>query len=93
MPSDAQQRAKIASDDYAVEEAKREAAGLLPPNIGKPRIPHEPRHEAATDEQVYDRFKKRYVVVYSSSLLESSRSFRSSVGDEVSIALGRLTKG
>lgn len=57
--TDAQQRSKIASDGYAVEEAKREAAGLLPPNITKPRLPHEPRHEAATDEQVYDRFKKR----------------------------------
>jgi hypothetical protein len=55
----AREKARIATDSYAVEEAKREAAGLLPVPAPKPRTQHEPRHEAATDEQVYDRFKKR----------------------------------
>ncbi|WVQ78387.1 hypothetical protein IAT38_000473 [Cryptococcus sp. DSM 104549] len=38
---------RLASDIYAIQEAKREAAG------------QPPRHESATDEQVYERFKKR----------------------------------
>ncbi|KAK8869696.1 hypothetical protein IAR55_000264 [Kwoniella newhampshirensis] len=38
---------RVASDIYAIQEAKREAAGQAP------------RHENATDEQVYERFKKR----------------------------------
>lgn len=58
----AQQRLKIASDGYAAEEARREAAGLLPAGYNKPKVAqHEPRHDSATDEQVYDRFKKRSV--------------------------------
>lgn len=59
----AQQRLKIASDGYAAEESRREAAGLLPEGYNKPKLAqHEPRHESATDEQVYDRFKKRSVM-------------------------------
>lgn len=53
----ASSKGKIATDTYAIEEAKRAAAGLLPTSDKKKE--HEPRHEAATDEQVYDRFKKR----------------------------------
>ena len=48
---------RVASDIYAIEDAKREAAGL-PPVSKAPRTDG-PRHETATDEQVYDRFKKR----------------------------------
>ena len=60
-PVVAREKGKIATDGYAIEEAKREAAGLLPASKGKKEHEHEPRHEAATDEQVYDRFKKRSV--------------------------------
>jgi hypothetical protein len=57
-------KGKIATDNYAIEEAKREAAGLLPTRDPKKTKEHEPRHEAATDEQVYDRFKKRLVLFH-----------------------------
>jgi hypothetical protein len=56
----ARAKGKAATDNYAIEEARREAAGLLPAQ-GQKKKEHEPRHEAATDEQVYDRFKKRSV--------------------------------
>jgi len=61
-PVVAREKGKIATDGYAIEEAKREAAGLLLTSKGKTEKEHEPRHEAATDEQVYDRFKKRLVL-------------------------------
>jgi len=60
----ARAKGKIATDTYAIEEAKRAAAGLLPARDEKKVKEHEPRHEAATDEQVYDRFKKRLVPSY-----------------------------
>ncbi|KAK4688155.1 hypothetical protein P7C73_g1959, partial [Tremellales sp. Uapishka_1] len=47
---------RVPSDVYIMEDAKREAAGLPP--AAKPKYDG-PRHENATDEQVYDRFKKR----------------------------------
>jgi len=50
---------RVASDIYAIEDAKREAAGL--PTTSKPPRTDVPRHENATDEQVYERFKKRWV--------------------------------
>jgi len=59
----ARAKGKIATDTYAIEEAKRAAAGLLPARDEKKTKEHEPRHEAATDEQVYDRFKKRSVAL------------------------------
>jgi hypothetical protein len=59
----ARAKGKIATDTYAIEEAKRAAAGLLPARDEKKVKEHEPRHEAATDEQVYDRFKKRLVLL------------------------------
>ena len=59
----ARAKGKIATDTYAIEEAKRAAAGLLPARDEKKGKEHEPRHEAATDEQVYDRFKKRLVLL------------------------------
>jgi hypothetical protein len=61
----ARAKGKIATDTYAIEEAKRAAAGLLPARDEKKVKEHEPRHEAATDEQVYDRFKKRLVPLFS----------------------------
>ncbi|CAD6571047.1 MAG: hypothetical protein TREMPRED_000131 [Tremellales sp. Tagirdzhanova-0007] len=48
---------RVASDIYVIEDAKREAAGLPP--TSKPPRTDVPRHENATDEQVYERFKKR----------------------------------
>ncbi|WRT67242.1 uncharacterized protein IL334_004209 [Kwoniella shivajii] len=42
---------RVASDIYAIQEAKRAGAGLAP------------RTENATDEAVYERFKKRSVVL------------------------------
>ena len=48
---------RVASDIYAIEDAKREAAGL--PIASKQIRIDGPKHETATDEQVYDRFKKR----------------------------------
>ena len=50
---------RLPSDVYAVEEAKREAAGLPP--LMKRREADAPKHEVATDEAVYERFKKRSV--------------------------------
>lgn len=47
----------VASDAYAMEDAKRAAAGLPPANRG-PR--GERPHQEATDDQAYERFKKRY---------------------------------
>lgn len=45
----------MASDVYAVNSEARQAAGLPPP--ARPR--NRDAHEQATDEQVYERFKKR----------------------------------
>ncbi|KAH8083499.1 hepatocellular carcinoma-associated antigen 59-domain-containing protein [Filobasidium floriforme] len=47
----------IQSDAEALEDAKREAAGLPPLNRGNNR--QRDRNETATDDQVYERFKKR----------------------------------
>jgi hypothetical protein len=45
---------RIASDIYAMDDTQRVAAGLPPPSR-----PRNLGHEQATDEAVYDRFKKR----------------------------------
>jgi hypothetical protein len=54
---------RVASDIYAIEDAKRDATGLEPPKARPPRTDRMP-HENATDEQVYERFKKRSVLLY-----------------------------
>jgi hypothetical protein len=46
----------IQSDAEALEDAKREAAGLPYLNRGNRQ---RDRNETATDDQVYERFKKR----------------------------------
>lgn len=45
----------VASDAHAMEDAKRQAAGLPPTQ----RAPRGDRHQEATDDQAYERFKKR----------------------------------
>lgn len=47
----------VQSDAEALEDAKREVQGLPPLNRGQQRE----RNETATDDQVYERFKKRCV--------------------------------
>lgn len=47
---------KIPSDVYAIDDARREQTGFI---MAEKPTRREPRHEAATDEQVYERFKKR----------------------------------
>ncbi|ORX39980.1 hepatocellular carcinoma-associated antigen 59-domain-containing protein [Kockovaella imperatae] len=49
---------RTASDIYAAEDAKRDAAAAQNAQ-NQARNYREPRHESATDEQVYERFKKR----------------------------------
>jgi hypothetical protein len=48
----------VQTDTEALEDAKREVQGLPPINR---RGPAKNRAELATDDQVYERFKKRYV--------------------------------
>lgn len=48
----------VVSDAYAImEDAKRQAAGLPPTQ----RAPRGDRNQEATDDQAYERFKKRFV--------------------------------
>ncbi|ORY24970.1 hepatocellular carcinoma-associated antigen 59-domain-containing protein [Naematelia encephala] len=49
---------RVPSDAYAFDDAKRDAANALPATAPPPRKPRT-GHETATDEQVYERFKKR----------------------------------
>lgn len=46
---------RIASDIYAQNDEKREAAGLPPPRYGNQLG----QNQQATDAEVFDRFKKR----------------------------------
>lgn len=50
---------RIASDIYAQNDEQREAAGLPPPRYND----QQRSNQQATDAEVYDRFKKRYVPV------------------------------
>jgi hypothetical protein len=55
---------RIQSDEEALEDARREAAGLPPLNRRRAY-----REEVASDEMVYERFKKRQVQSLGSGLI------------------------
>ena len=50
---------RLPPDGFGLEDAKRQASGLIPSVSQQRDVPARPRTEEATDNQVYDRFRKR----------------------------------